>query len=288
MLPWLVANNGVPLSDFAEKFGVSEKQAIADLALLTMTGPGQYGGELVDIIYDNDYVSVMDAQGLEAMTKLEENEAKLLAQTLLSIGGTLQESFLVPVTALINKLLNLDSPLISHFPIKDIDDKRIETISRSIAKRQNVTFDYRGERDSHSRSRMLSPYRFEFRSANNYLVGLCHETQSVKTFILDRIENLQVTDSGYVFEDSVLQNNSGDSFITVNAIVHNSLLSMMENYPGYSVVQNRGNDSEVVFHVFQIEHLVRLGLKYRHKIIIITPSQIEDSISEIINKFFKS
>jgi proteasome accessory factor C len=64
LLPWLAANPDASADEVADRFQVSEEQVMQDVLLLTMTGPNQYGGGLVDIAYDSRVLTVRDAKGL--------------------------------------------------------------------------------------------------------------------------------------------------------------------------------------------------------------------------------
>ncbi len=79
LLPWLVANNGVSLSQVANHFEISDKHALELISQLVVTGPSQAGGGLVDIDFeDADSIFVSDAKALDRPVKLTEFEASSL------------------------------------------------------------------------------------------------------------------------------------------------------------------------------------------------------------------
>ena len=77
-LPWLIQNKNTSIDNFCAQFDISRDEANKDLSLLTYVGPGKFGGELVDIQYDDENISVIDSQGFDRPLKLNNIEAVLL------------------------------------------------------------------------------------------------------------------------------------------------------------------------------------------------------------------
>ena len=77
-LPWLIANKNVSMKTFCSQFDLNLEQAVEDLALLTFVGPGKYGGELVDIQYDDESIRVINSQGLNRAISFSSSEAMVL------------------------------------------------------------------------------------------------------------------------------------------------------------------------------------------------------------------
>jgi proteasome accessory factor C len=85
-LPWLIQNRNASIDSFSDQFDISRDEAIKDLSLLTYVGPGRFGGELVDIQYDDEFVSVIDSQGFDRPLKLNNIEAVLLLLGVKNLG----------------------------------------------------------------------------------------------------------------------------------------------------------------------------------------------------------
>ena len=77
-LPWLIQNKNTSIDNFCAQFDISRDEANKDLSLLTYVGPGRFGGELVDIQYDDENILVIDSQGFDRPLKLNNIEAVLL------------------------------------------------------------------------------------------------------------------------------------------------------------------------------------------------------------------
>lgn len=107
LLPWLVSNPDSSLDEIAHRFEVTRKQLLSDLVLLTMTGPDQFGGGLVDITYDDNFVTVKDAKGLEHPMGLKQIEITPLILGLRVLQKRLDAEISHEIDDLIQKLADL-------------------------------------------------------------------------------------------------------------------------------------------------------------------------------------
>lgn len=107
LLPWLVSNPDSSLDEVAQRFAVTRKQLLSDLVLLTMTGPDQFGGGLVDITYDDQFITVKDAKGLERPLGLRQIEITPLILGLKVLQKRLDAESSDEIDALIQKLTDL-------------------------------------------------------------------------------------------------------------------------------------------------------------------------------------
>ena len=79
LVPYLQAHPGAKVADVAEVFGVTEKQLRSDLDLVFLCGlPGHGPGDLIDVSYDGDTVSVTNADTIARPLRLTTQEALAL------------------------------------------------------------------------------------------------------------------------------------------------------------------------------------------------------------------
>ena len=104
-LSWLTTNKRTSFESFCKQFSLDSEQAKLDLETLTYVGPGQFGGDLVDIQFDEHSISVVNSQGMDKPLNLnlaelstiflalqymidsnfDKNEAEQLRNTLLGL-----------------------------------------------------------------------------------------------------------------------------------------------------------------------------------------------------------
>ncbi|HEY1973738.1 MAG TPA: WYL domain-containing protein, partial [Pseudonocardia sp.] len=79
LVPYLLAHPGVRVAEAAADFGVTEKQLWRDLELLWMCGlPGYGPGDLVDLSFSEDTVTVTEDAGMRRPLRLTTAEATAL------------------------------------------------------------------------------------------------------------------------------------------------------------------------------------------------------------------
>ncbi len=91
LVPYLIARPGIPVDEAAADFGVSAKQLRKDLELLWMCGlPGYGPGDLIDLSFEGDTISVNFDAGMNRPLRLTGAEATALLvalRTLLEAPG---------------------------------------------------------------------------------------------------------------------------------------------------------------------------------------------------------
>jgi proteasome accessory factor C len=197
LLPWLVANNGAPLSEVARHFDISEKHALELIGQLVVTGPSQAGGGLVDIDFeDSDSIFVSDAKALDRPVKLSEFEAATL------LGGLhYLEQFpnLVDtevVTGLIQKiqqaLPNVNSPI--NVVTAPISESINTVMSEAIHSQLAVEIKYAGITKEDLSTRVIDPVKTYSQDDFVYLKSWCRSSQAWRSFRMDRILEATLTD----------------------------------------------------------------------------------------------
>ncbi len=183
LVPWLAAHSGISKEDAARHFGLTVAQLEADLALLTVTGPGLYGGDLVDIAFDRETVTVIDAQGLVEPLRLTADEA---APLLLGLRALQQ---LPDVDdAMVARLIDMlgggpDEAVVVEVPTSP----HAATIAAALRDGHDLRLEYRHPVRDEVSERTVRPLAVVTRDGVEYLQAHCHTAQAVRTFRLDRI-----------------------------------------------------------------------------------------------------
>ena len=88
LVPWLLAHPNTPVADVAREFGVGEQQIRADLNLIWMCGlPGYGPGDLMDVVWHDDRVSLSNAETIARPLRLTADEALALVAALRALLG---------------------------------------------------------------------------------------------------------------------------------------------------------------------------------------------------------
>lgn len=138
--------------------------------------------------------------------------------------------------------------------------------------------------------RMVDPYRIWFINGTFYLVGYCHLRKEVRTFALDRIRNIEITDRGFTIPDDFNFNDfmSGGFGAYCGGIPEKVAISFASEIAGYieekiwheSQQIIRKKNGSIVFEatVAINEELENWILSWGSKAIVVYPEVLKDRI----------
>lgn len=195
---------GHPLSDIAQRLGVSrtEVQSYADKLLMC----GRYpfaGGDLVDVMVQGDRVQVFVDQSLGRPVQLTQSEALALSSALSTLGGPSNEPYASVAESALRKIrLCLATEvgaqvadLARRIAIQPEDGGaagRFAAIARGVRERRaiDVTY-YTASRDAITRRR-VRPYLLVQNLGFWYLVGLDEKSGEERTFKIERVKQVRL------------------------------------------------------------------------------------------------
>lgn len=183
LVPWLAAHSGVTKEEAARHFGLSVPQLESDLELVTVTGPGPYGGELVDICFDDETVTVYDAQGLLEPLQLSADESAMLLLGLRALQQ-LPDMDAGVIAGLIEKLGGAEEPVVVEVRANPF----AAAIATAITDGHDLRIGYiHSVRDDRT-ERTVTPIELVTRDGIDYLHAWCHTAEAARTFRLDRMD----------------------------------------------------------------------------------------------------
>lgn len=214
LVPYLIGKGEVSLVEAADAFDVTPDQMRAMVEKLTVIGlPGESGfwqmaNDLFDIDWDlldeRDLIVITNSVGLERTPRLTAREAAALlaglhlAATLPGVGDS------GIVQGLLAKLARGASSAPAELIVAPdaVDDVRI-AVAAALRDRVALAFSYKAP-DAPATIRTVDPVKVHIASGQWYLQGWCHLRQAMRTFHLDRVADVRVTDIPIAHaEDSV-------------------------------------------------------------------------------------
>lgn len=193
----------VPVSTVAEHFGVSDGHVRRAVRLIAVSGvPGETAnyqhGDLFDIDWDaleqDDEIVLTHRVAIDDAPRLSAREAAALIAGLqaISILPELADSTALPGLAakLARGATGAPTAVAVNAPTASSITGRLVT---AITDGRVLSFDYRGA-DGRQQRRTVDPLRLESIDADAYLRAWCHLREAPRTFRLDRIADLVVTD----------------------------------------------------------------------------------------------
>ncbi|MDQ6937541.1 MAG: YafY family transcriptional regulator [Actinomycetota bacterium] len=207
LVPYLLARPGIRIAEAAADFDVSEQQLQRDLNLLWMCGlPGHSPGDLIDLSFDADTVSVTFDAGMSRPLRLTGEEALALIVALRTLAET---TGLTDRGAVERALAKVEAaaggPVEAAGAVQvslDAEARTQPVVQRALdGGRALELVYYSATRDETSR-RTVDPIRLFTSDGRTYLEAWCRRAEGVRVFRLDRIERADVRDeAAHVPED---------------------------------------------------------------------------------------
>lgn len=202
LVPYLLSRPGIRISEAAADFGVSEQQLRRDLELLWMCGlPGYGPGDLIDLSFDGDSITVTFDAGMRRPLRLTPVEATALLVALQAVAET---PGLVDTDAVRRALAKVESAVGQARPAEvvvglatgegSVDPQVRSTVRMAATQRRALWLRYyTATRDAIS-ERTVDPMRVLIVDGRTYLEAWCRSAEQVRLFRLDRIDDLEVLD----------------------------------------------------------------------------------------------
>ncbi|MGW9412576.1 helix-turn-helix transcriptional regulator [Arthrobacter cupressi] len=203
LVPFLVHNQGLPIQDVADRFGISRKELIADLQILICSGlPEGYPDDLFDIDWEDEHVYIHEHLELNRPVRFSPEEASALLTGLATLGnlpaqaglsGDEQASALESVTVKLagaageagRTAASLAAP-----PVQPAEAGFFETVTAAIKDGRQLALRYFSPQRDTVSERDVDPLRLYSQDDTWYFEAYCHSKSAVRNFRLDRVEEL--------------------------------------------------------------------------------------------------
>ena len=198
MVPYFLAHPGIAAAAAAADFGISEKQLRRDLELLWMCGlPGHGPGDLIDLSFEGDTVTVIFDAGMSRPLRLTNSEAlalvvalRTLAETPGIADGDAVQRALAKVELAAGGAVN-DSTVTIEL---DEDARRLPVLQQALDDRRALLLRYYTASRDETTERVVDPLRIFEADGRTYLEAWCRSAEGMRIFRLDRIEHAEKLD----------------------------------------------------------------------------------------------
>ncbi len=203
LVPFLVHNQGLPIQEVADRFGISRKELIADLQILICSGlPEGYPDDLFDIDWEDEHVYIHEHLELNRPVRFSEEEASALLTGLATLGnlpaqaglsGDEQASALESVTVKLAGAAGEAGRVAASLaapPVEPAEAAFFETVTTAIRDGRQLALRYFSPQRDAVSERDVDPLRMYSQDNTWYFEAYCHSKAAVRNFRLDRIEEL--------------------------------------------------------------------------------------------------
>jgi proteasome accessory factor C len=291
LVPYLQARPGIRVSEAAADFGVTEAQLRRDPQLLWLCGlPGHGPGDLIDLSFDGDTVSVIFDAGMSRPLRLTGEEALALVVALRSLAETPGLADTHAVQRALAKIEAAAGGAVDEATVTvALDDtaKIVPVLQRAVTEKRALGLRYYTAARDETTERIVDPLRVFDVDGRSYLEAWCRSAEGLRVFRADRIDDVQLLDEpARPPEDLVLRDVSEGVYQPASE----HLLVVLQLAPAYAWVADYYACEEVTelpgdpggvqasLRVSEPSWVRALVLGSRGQVRVLSPSWLADSI----------
>jgi proteasome accessory factor C len=244
LVPYLMDRDRVSVAEAAEHFGVEKSQLRDAVRLIAVSGiPGETNqyqpGDLFDIAWDdfeqNDQIVLTHQVAIDDSPRFSAREAAALIAGLQYLSALPENADRDVIGSLMAKLARGSSGAPSQVAVAGSEtDETLAVIRDAVAAGTQVDFVYLNSRGERERRR-VDPLRIESTDQDWYLRGWDHLREAIRTFRLDRIDDLTATDEPIAYKpgdvtlpDTLFQGTPDDLLVQIE--VSSSAVPLIVDY----------------------------------------------------------
>ena len=199
LVPYLLARPQSPTAEVAAAFDISVDQLRKDLELVWMCGlPGYFPGDLIEVDFDGDTVTVSNADTIARPLRLAADEAVALLvglRTLAQVPGPGEQEVIARVLAKVESAAG-EAAAVSRAVAIDVeaDADIVATVRDALARQRRLHLFYYVPNRDETTERDVDPIRLHVVAGRTYLEGWCRNVEDVRLFRLDRVVDVRILD----------------------------------------------------------------------------------------------
>jgi proteasome accessory factor C len=289
LVPYLIARPGIPLDEAAADFGVPPRQLRKDLELLWMCGlPGYGPGDLIDLSFEGETITVTYDAGMSRPLRLTAAEATAL---LVALRALVETPGLVDHDAVRRSLAKIESAVGQAQPAGVVvgltmreseSTRRTRQVVRSALERHRaleIRY-YTASRDQIT-DRTVDPMRMLLVEGRSYLEAWCRLAEGVRLFRLDRIDQVTVLDEPAAPPPHAQPHDVSEGLFRPEPDQREAVLVMRpdarwieEYYPVEEVTELTGGRARIRMRYSDTSWMVRLILAQAGEVIVEQPDEL--------------
>jgi proteasome accessory factor C len=295
LVPYLIERERVSVTDAAAHFGVSEDHIVKAVKLIAISGiPGETGTyqseDLFDIAWDdlenNNHITLTHLVAIDEAPRFSAREAAALIAGLQYLSSIPENADSAAIASLMSKLTRGSSAEPSHMAVAPAStDSTLAVIRQAVDAGKRVDMSYVNSQGL-SENRSVDPLRIESVDADWYLRGWCHLRGAMRTFRLDRITSITVTDekmssaaADVVLPEALFEASDQDLVVTIE--VAKSAEPLIADYiPDGAIRVETGDTVRTSIRVSHFHGLKRLIAGMPGVAIVLAPPEARALVSE--------
>jgi proteasome accessory factor C len=201
IVPWVAAEDGPLISEVCERFGVSERDLLADLDLLFLCGVHPFTPDaLIEVDVADGRVWIRFADYFRRPLRLTAPEGLALlgaGAALDALPGGTPDGALARALAKLEDVLGMSRDEALDVTLGAAPPAVLDALREAARSGHKVDIDYYSAgRDGRSR-RTIHPWRVHNTAGQWYVAGWCEQARAERLFRVDRIRTARVLEEGF-------------------------------------------------------------------------------------------
>ena len=199
LVPYLLARPGVRVADVAATFGVTEERLRKDLDLLWVCGlPGHGPGDLIDVEFEGDTITLIEPAGVTRPLRLTVDEALALVVALRALAetpGLVERDPVDRALAKVEEAAGTAAGPAQRVEVSVEGETRVLPVVRAALEQDRALhLSYYVPARDETTERDVDPMRLLLVEGRTYLEAWCRRVEGVRLFRLDRVAEVALLD----------------------------------------------------------------------------------------------
>jgi proteasome accessory factor C len=289
LVPYLLVRPGVPIEEVAADFSITVRQLRRDLELLWMCGlPGYGPGDLIDLSFEGDTVTVTFDAGMRRPLRLSRAEATALVVALRALADTPGVADTGSVRRALEKIEaaagQTDGVVLG---LATREEAALATVRDALDHRRALHIHYyTASRDTIS-ERTVDPMRLLLVEGRSYLEAWCRAVEEVRLFRLDRIEHATIADEPAQPPSHARPTDVSAGLFRAQPDQRIAVLTLApdarwvaEYYPVDELLEGEGGTATVRMRYAETDWMVRLVLGLGADVLVQDPPELAAAVAQ--------
>jgi proteasome accessory factor C len=289
LVPYLLVRPGVPIEEVAADFSITVRQLRRDLELLWMCGlPGYGPGDLIDLSFEGDSVTVTFDAGMRRPLRLSRAEATALVVALRALAetpGVVDTGSMRRALAKIEAAAGQTDGVVLGLATRE--EGTLAAVRDALEHRRALHIRYyTPSRDTVS-ERTVDPMRLLLVEGRSYLEAWCRAVEEVRLFRLDRIEDVKTLDEPAVPPPHARPTDVSAGLFRAQPDQRIAVLTLApdarwvaEYYPVEELIEGEGGAATVRIRYAETGWMVRLVLGLGADVLVREPPELAAAVAE--------
>jgi proteasome accessory factor C len=290
LVPYLLARPGVRVADVAATFGVTEDRLRKDLDLLWVCGlPGHGPGDLIDVEFEGDTITLLEPAGVTRPLRLTVDEALALVVALRALAetpGLVERDAVDRALAKVEQAAGAAAGAAQRVEVSVEGETRVLPVVRSaLDQRRALHLSYYVPGRDETTERDVDPLRLLLVEGRTYLEAWCRRAEGVRLFRLDRVADLALLDQPSAPPADVEQRDVSQGLfrpspedLLVTLALRPAAAWVADYHPCESVVEQADGSLVVALRARDTSWVRRLALRLGEQGRVLGPAALADEV----------